>query len=198
MLTLPEINPNDNTLDIVSIYPDSLFAIKFDDKDHNEYDAAFSLWRDLDYLVDFFDENKNLLETGFWHNAVSSTDSEDLAQSVVNESFDFEKHIKEIAANTANGEMPDFDDFFQELGGQYKFLREHVPHKSYGTASPTMLRLYAIRVSANCYVVVHGGIKLTKQIQDTPQLKKELFSKIDNVLRFFKANGIIDTEDLMD
>lgn len=104
MLSLPKINPNDNTLDIVSIYPDYLFAIKFDDKDHNEY----------------------------------------------------------------------------------------------GTASPTMLRLYAIRVSANCYVVVHGGIKLTKQIQDTPQLKKELFSKIDNVLRFFKANGIIDTEDLKD
>jgi hypothetical protein len=170
--------------------------VKFDDRDHNEYEAAFSLWRDLDYLVDFFDENKNLLETEFWHNAVSSTDSEDLAQSVVNESFDFEKYIQEIAANTVNGETPDFDEFFKELGGQYKFLREHVPHKSYGTASPTMLRLYAIRISPNCYVIVHGGIKLTKQIQYTPQLSKELFTKIDNVLQFFKANGIIDTEDL--
>lgn len=198
MLFLQKINSNDNALDIVSIYPDYLFAVKFDDKDHNEYDSAFSLWRDLDYLVDFFDENKNLLETEFWHNAVSSTDSEDLAQSVVDESFDFEKHLKEIVANTANGEMPDFDDFFQELGGKYKFLREHAPYKSYGTASPTMLRLYALRVSANCYVVVHGGIKLTKKIQDTPQLRMELFPKIDNVLRFFKANGIIDAEDLID
>ncbi len=185
-------------MEIVSIYPDYLFAVRFDDKDHNEYDASFSLWRDLDYLVDFFDENKTLIDTEFWHNAVSSTVSEDLAQAVVDESFDFERHIKVIAVNTANGETPDFDDFFKELGGQYKFLREHVPHKSYGTASPTMLRLYAIRVSANCYVVVHGGIKLTKQIQDTPKLAKELFSKIDNVLRFFKANGIIDTEDFKD
>ncbi len=185
-------------MEIVSIYPDYLFAVKFDDKDLNEYENAFSLWRDLDYLVEFFDEHKGLLETEFWHNSLSSTDSEDLAQAVVDESFDFERYIKEIADNTTNGETPDFDEFFQELGGQYKFLREHVPHKSYGTASPTMLRLYAIRVSKNCYVVVHGGIKLTKQIQDTPQLNKELFSKIDNVLRFFKANGIIDTEDLKD
>ncbi len=183
-------------MEIVSIYPDILFAVKFDEKDHNEYEKAFSLWRDLDYLVEFFDENRHLLETDFWRNAVSSTDSEDLAQRVVDESFDFEKSIKEIAVNTVNKETPDFDDFFQELGGQYKFLREHVPHKSYGTATPTMLRLYAIRVNANCYVVLHGGIKLTKKIQDTPQLSKELFPKIDNVLRFFKANGIIDTEDL--
>ncbi len=185
-------------MDIVSIYPDYLFAVKFDSKDQNEYEAAFSLWRDLDYLVEFFDENKGLLETEFWHNTISSTDSEDLAQSVVDESFDFERHIKEIAASTANGETPDFDEFFKELGGQYKFLREHIPHKSYGTSAPSMLRLYAIRVSANCYVVVHGGIKLTKQIQDTPLLRKELFSKIDNVLQFFKANGIIDAEDLKD
>lgn len=194
---MPQVNLNDNTLDIVSIYPDYLFAIKFDDKDVNEYDASFSLWRDLDYLVDFFTENKSLLETDFWHNSISSTDPEDLAQSIVDESFDFERFIQEVAQNTADGELPDFDSFFQELGGQYKFLREHVPHKSYGTASPTMLRLYAIRVNPNCYVVVHGGIKLTKQIQDTPQLNRELFSKIDNVLRFFRANGIIDTEDLI-
>ncbi len=136
-------------MDIVNIYNDYLFAVKFDDKDLNEYEAAFSLWRDLDYLVDFFDTNKYLLETEFWHNAVSSTDSEDLAQSVVDESFDFERFIKEVAMNTANDSTPDFDEFFHELGGQYKFLREHVPYKSYGTASPTMLRLYAIRVSTN-------------------------------------------------
>lgn len=185
-------------MDIVSIYPDYLFAVKFDDNDCNEYDASFSLWRDLDYLVHFFDKNKHLVDTEFWWKSLPSTDSEDLAMSVVEESFDFERRIEEIARNTGSGILPDFDEFFQELGGQYKFLREHVPHKSYGTASPSMLRLYAIRVSANCYVVVHGGIKLTRQIQDTPQLKKELFSKIDNVLRFFKANGIMDTEDLKD
>lgn len=172
------------------------FAVRFDDNDHNSYEEAFTLWQDLDYLVDFFDKNKDLVGTDFWRSALGSTDPEDLAQSVIEESFDFEQHIKKIARNTIEGNSPDFDSFFQDLGGKYEFLREYTPQKSYGTASPTMLRLYAIRMDSNCYVIVHGGIKLTRKIQDTPQLNSELFTKIDNVLRYFKANGIIDSEDL--
>ena len=59
-----------------------------------------------------------------------------------------------------------------------------------------MLRLYAIRIEENCYLIVHGGIKLTKEIHDTPALRDELFGKIDNVLLFLKANGILEGEDL--
>lgn len=185
-------------MEVINIYNDCLFAVKFDDKDQNEYEAAFSLWQDLDYLVKFFDDNKDLVNTDFWKEALPSIESEDLAMAVVNESFDLLEYIKSVANNTANGESPDFDEFFKELGGRkYSHLREYVPQKSYGTATPTMLRLYAIRLDSNCYIVVHGGIKLTKEIQSTPLLNQELFPKIDNVLQFFRANGIIDTEDLI-
>lgn len=185
-------------MEIIEIYPDNLFAVKFDDKDKNEYEAAFELWQDLDYLVKFFDDNKNLVTTDFWREALPSLDSEDLARSIIDESFDLLDYIKKIAKNTSKDQSPDFDDFFHELGGKkYRYLREYMPQKSYGTATPTMLRLYAIRLDSNCYIVVHGGIKLTREIQGTPLLTKELFPKIDNVLQFFRANGIIDTEDLI-
>lgn len=185
-------------MEVIEIYPDNLFAVKFDNKDQDEYAAAFTLWQDLDYLVKFFDDNKDLVNTEFWKNALPSLESEDLAKSIVDESFDLLEYIKDIVTNTSGGVTPDFDSFFQELGGKkYNHLREYVPQKSYGTAVPTMLRLYAIRLDSNCYIVVHGGIKLTQKIQDTPQLNKELFPKIDNVLQFFKANGIIDAEDLI-
>lgn len=186
-------------MEIIEIYHDSLFAVRFDAKDSNEYEAAFSLWQDLDYLVRFFEENKSLVNTDFWKDTLPSVDSEDLAKSIVDESFDLLDYIQIIARNTANGKLPDFDVFFKELGGRkYSHLREYIPQKSYGTASPTMLRLYAIRLDKNCYVVVHGGIKLTHDIQGTPSLNRELFPKIDNVLQFFRANGIIDKEDLND
>ena len=186
-------------MEIVEIYPDCLYAVKFDDKDKNEYESAFSLWQDLDYLVNFFDDNKDLVNVDFWKEALPSLDAEDLARSIINESLDLLLYIKELANNTSNGNAPGFDDFFHELGGKkYAYLREYVPHKSYGTATPTMLRLYAIRLESNCYIVVHGGIKLTKDIQGTPLLSKELFPKIDNVLQYFRANGIIDAEDLKD
>lgn len=181
---------------ITEIYPDCLFAIHFDEKDQNEYEAAFSLWQDLDYLVDYFSANSGLLESEFWKSIPIPTDYEELAHNVITESFDLQEYIQEIAENTANGAEPDFDSFFQDLGGKYKFLRQYIPQKAYGTNHPTMLRLYAIRIEANCYLIVHGGIKLTKEIHDTPALRDELFGKIDNVLLFLKANGILEGEDL--
>lgn len=84
-------------LEIINIYPDSLFAVKFDGKDQNEYEAAFTLWQDLDYLVEFFDDNKDLIDTDFWKAALPSIESEDLAASVVDESFDLLDYIQTVA-----------------------------------------------------------------------------------------------------
>lgn len=134
---------------ITEIYKDILFAIHFDEKDQNEYEDAFTLWQDLDYLVDYFTANSDLLESDFWKSIPIPTDYEELAQNVINESFDLQDYIEEIAENTANGLEPDFDSFFQELGGKYKFLRQYIPQKAYGTNQPTMLRLYAIKIEAN-------------------------------------------------
>lgn len=181
---------------ITEIYPNNLFAVHFDEKNQNEYESAFTLWQDLDYLINYFSANSSLLESDFWKSVPIPTDYEDLAINVVNESFDLQKYIQEIATNTSNGEGNDFDSFFQELGGKYKNLRQYIPQKAYGTNTPTMLRLYAIRIEKNCYLIVHGGIKLTKEIHDTPTLRDELFVKIDNVLQFLRANGILDKEDL--
>ena len=181
---------------ITEIYSGSLFAVHFDEKDFNEYEDAFALWQDLDYLVKYFSDNANLLATDFWKSIPIPTDYEDLAQIIIDESFDLQEYIEEVASNTANGAEPDFDTFFQELGGKYKNLRQYIPQKAYGTNTPTMLRLYAIRIEPNCYLVVHGGIKLTPDIQGTPALRQQLFSKIDNVLHFLKVNGILDSDDL--
>ena len=72
-------------MEIIEIYHDSLFAVRFDEKDSNEYEGAFSLWQDLDYLVRFFEENKSLVSTDFWKDTLPSVDSEDLAKSIVDE-----------------------------------------------------------------------------------------------------------------
>lgn len=61
-----------------------------------------------------------------------------------------------------------------------------------------MLRLYAIRIKSNCYLIVHGGIKLTKEIQGTPELNSVLFAKIDRVISYLKAEGVIDETDLIE
>jgi len=185
-------------LEFVEIYPDILFAVKFKEEDQDEYARAFSLWQDLDYLVEYFSRNKHLLESSFWKSSCIPNEVEDLAQQVIDESFDLEEYIDKIAENTIKGDEEDFDSFFKELGGKYNILREYIPHKSYGTNSPTMLRLYAIRIKSNCYLIVHGGIKLTKEIQGTPELNSVLFAKIDRVISYLKAEGVIDETDLIE
>ena len=82
------------------------------------------------------------------------------------------------------------------LGGKYKCLWSLEPMKSYGTKSPSLLRLYAIKIDTNCYLIVYGGIKLGDTIQNSPVLKDKVFNKIDSVLSFLKNNGIADSEDI--
>ena len=61
---------------------------------------------------------------------------------------------------------------------------------------PSFLRIYAIKIASNCYLIVDGGIKLTKKIQDAPELKDHVFKNIDKVIDYLQKTGIIDGEDL--
>lgn len=70
------------------------------------------------------------------------------------------------------------------------------PMKGYGTLESSFLRLYAIRVDYNCFLIVYGGIKLNDTIQNSPVLKDNVFKKIDSVRQFLKDEGVLDGEDL--
>lgn len=182
-------------LEIIELYEDHLYTVKFEDQEKDEYTKAFTLWKDLDYLVGYFSQNKHLLDSDFWVFNNIPVEPEDLAGQIIKESIDYENYIRQIVENSRNGKKNDLDSFFKVLGGKYHVLHEYIPHKSYGTGNPTMLRIYAIRMGPNCYIIVHGGIKLTKEIQGTPELDRELFSKIDRVISYLKNNGV-DLTDL--
>ena len=68
--------------------------------------------------------------------------------------------------------------------------------KSYGTDRPSLLRIYAIKMGANTYLITGGGIKLADTIQDSPDLKDHVLKNIDRVREFLKANGIMDSDDM--
>lgn len=182
---------------IVEIYQDWLYSISFDEEDLNEYRRVFNEWHDLDYLVDFFTENRELVNTDFWLNAGLKPDNPELsAARVIDEADRLETYIEQIVVNCSKGRKPDFDEYFHFLGGKYKCLWSMEPVKSYGTDSPSLLRLYAIRLEANCYHIVCGGIKLGRTIQNSPVLKDKVFNKIDSVLNYLRANGITDGDDI--
>lgn len=184
-------------MEIVEIHKDWLYSITFDEEDLTEYHRVFKEWHDLDYLVRFFTQHKDYLATDFWKESGLDPDNpEKSAYRVIEESDCLERYIEDIVVNCSNGEKPDFDEYFHFLGGKYKCLWSLEPVKSYGTLSPSLLRLYAIKIESNCYLIVYGGIKLADTIQNSPVLKDKVFRKIDTVLEFLKNNGITDSEDL--
>ena len=68
--------------------------------------------------------------------------------------------------------------------------------KSYGTIRPSLLRMYAIRLGTNMYLITGGGIKLADKIQNSPDLKEHALQNIDKVRRWLKAEGIYDSDDI--
>ena len=184
-------------MEIVEIYKDWLYSIQFDESDLNEYRRIFKEWHDLDYLVSFFEENKDMIDSPFWKNAGLNPDTpEKSASRVIEEANELESYIRELVLNMKSGDKPDFDMYFHFLEGKYKCLWSLAPMKSYGVAKPSMLRLYAIKLDSNCYLIVYGGIKLGDTIQNSPVLKDNVIKKIDKVLEFLRSNGITDGDDL--
>ena len=65
--------------------------------------------------------------------------------------------------------------------------------KTYGLIKPSWLRIYAIRINTNVFMVSGGAIKLTQSMNERPHLIQEL-EKLDVVKNYCRENFDIDTE----
>jgi hypothetical protein len=181
-------------LEIVSIYPPYIYSIQYDDEEENEFDRLFQQWNNMDYVTQFFDTYLEFLRSPIWQNI---SEPEDAARQVIQEATDLEDLFEELYENTINGiENRDFDSHFHYLDGKYKYEMKCPPMKSYGTNRPSLLRIYAIKMKTNTYLITGGGIKLADTIQNSPDLKNHILQNIDKVKDFLKRNGIEDSDDM--
>ena len=180
-------------LEIITIYPKYIYSVQYDDVEENEFDRLFQQWNDMGYVTQFFDTYQEFLKSPVWQNI---SEPEDAARQVLHEAIDLEDLFDELNDNTVNGKEKDFDSHFHYLEGKYKYELERPPMKSYGTDRPSLLRIYAIKMDTNTYLITGGGIKLAEKIQDSPDLKDHVLNNIDQVREFLKANGIMDSDDM--
>ena len=182
-------------MDIIAInrYKPYIYSIKYDDVEKSEFERLFQQWNDVTYVTQFFDTYQDFLKSPIWENV---PEPEDAARQVLQEARDLEDLFYELYDNTINGQENNFDSHFHYLEGKYKYEFERPPMKSYGTNRPSLLRLYAIKMGTNTYLITGGGIKLAEKIQDSPDLKNHVLSNIDRVRQYLKTNGIIDSDDM--
>lgn len=178
-------------MEIVAIFAPNLYSVKFDNREQNEYERLFGEWLDLEYLIDFMESNASYIDKSFWNNP----NPESMAKQAKDEAFHYLKFFEKCTNNTANGDTPDLNELFIPLDGKYSFSYELYPVKSYGVNRPSLLRMYAIKMGENRFLITGGGIKLCKSIQESPYLKDHIIQDIDKTLSFLRENGIITTED---
>lgn len=175
-------------IELVRIVPDTLWAARFEESEENEYDRTFNQWNDSEYLEAFFTEHEQDLVKDFYGycsvgQAVSIT---------LSEADTFEIRLMSIAQR---------HDLSKRLGDVFKPLEKTVTikiknekSKAYGTGSKSWLRIYAVRLSHDFFVVSGGAIKLTRSMNEREHLKEEL-KKLEVLVRFLKDLNIENVED---
>lgn len=161
--------------------------------DENEFDRLFQLWNDVEFVTQFIHENVDYLKTSYWQDIL---EPEDAARQVLDEAEALEDLFIKLNKNTESNKLPDYDSHFKYLEGKYKYELEWPPMKSYGTTRPSLLRLYAIKMEKNTYLITGGGIKLADTIQGSPDLKDHILQDIDRVRHYLRENGIMDSDDM--
>lgn len=174
---------------IVSIFGKNLFAIKYAGEAKDEFSKLFELWQDAEYLEDFFEIHKFDLENGFW----GTTSIENAILETFEYAQKFENTLLELSEKSITEQIGGLEDIFSSLhNSQYQIL---TLNKS--KAKQTWLRLYALRIENDVYIITGGAIKLTQKMQDREHTSLEL-RKIERCRRFLLEQGIVDVEGVIE
>jgi hypothetical protein len=167
---------------------EGLYAIRYHPDDDDEFERLFSSWSDVEYLTNYLKENIGyLLNPHFESRSISS-----LADQVLEEGEILEKEL----FNYANAGLALSGDrlemIFQPLGKQ-AVIPIHQHTKAKLNRRKPLLRIYALRLGKNTFIITGGAIKLVHSMADHPDTIKEL-EKLNKVKAFLKSQGI-DTDD---
>lgn len=167
---------------------DGIWSIHLDDESQNEFDKFFDLMNDIEWLHNFFGQNKADLHGGFFGSitigvAVSRT---------LDEVEEMENSLYDYSEQGFVGSDTNLQHLFKPLNNFEYTITAH--QKSKARIKRGWLRLYAIRLAENCYLVTGGAIKLTSGMK-REHLQYEL-RKLEQAKLFLRSNGVDYPEDL--
>lgn len=162
---------------IVPIFAKKLYTFQYKDELLNELDRLLELWNDTSLLYQFAKDNRQDIP--------KDKTIEKVVNEIINNANEIDDTLHELSKNNTRK----LDEFFKPLNNQeYKIveLSKQKGRKNY-------LRIYALRIDTNCFVITGGAIKFTHLMNERDHTKKEL-SKINHCRDYLKSNGVIDTD----
>lgn len=164
---------------IINIFAYKLFAFQYDGEASNEYDRLLNLWNDAEYIYSFLKENMEDIPK-------QKTISQ-LAELIMDDAIELDEALVEITES----ENEILSHFFRPLNNrefQLKIL-------SLQKGRQHCLRLYAIKIDEDVFVITGGAIKLPLQhmMQDRKHTNIEL-QKIKNAQDYLKEQDIFNED----
>ncbi|HET6256315.1 MAG TPA: hypothetical protein VFE32_19730 [Puia sp.] len=167
---------------------DGLWAIQLEGQPQSEFDGFFDLVNDAEWLYNFFDQNQADLHQGFFGNI----SMKDAVSRTLEEAGEMEDSLYEYSQLGFGNGNTNLQHLFKPLNNFEYAIASH--QKSKARIRKGWLRLYAIRLAENCYLVTGGTIKLTQDMKRA-HLQNEL-KKLELAKQFLRDNGIDFPEDL--
>ena len=163
---------------IVSTFVKGLYAFRYDGQWLDELERLFEEWSDIEWLEAFFEQNESDLP--YFKIEIDGAINDTISESI---------KLRKLLLEVSKGKSSTLDEVFKPLDN----LEYRVITLSKQKASRRWLRLYAIRVEANYYVITGGAIKLTHKMQDREHTKKEL-NKLEKCRSFLQLNDVFDAD----
>jgi len=171
---------------------EGLWSVEYKGEDLNAFENVLRHWRDAEYMYAFCVGQLADIQKKFGH----GIDPEMAADELMEEAEELLDFLVRLAKRRP---------FSAVLQQAFKPLNNFEPNiavlqlskasaKTRNRKDPK-LRIYAVRIGENSYVVTGGAIKLTDKMEDRPHTKKQL-ARLKMVRDWLKREGIFYPEDL--
>jgi hypothetical protein len=175
---------------IFDTHNQGLYSVKYPGQDLDEFDRLFDLWEDLEFLEDFFNTNKTDLQSGFY-GYISIGDA---IMQTLEDANALRKQLLQVKDSNENASIS-LNNIFKPLDNITYKPDDYEKSKAYGVIDKTWIRIYALKVDDNCFVITGGAIKLTKKMAQRTHTLKEL-EKLNMCRDYLRQEGIIDSDGL--
>ena len=175
---------------IVHIFAHRLFAFHYEGEEANELERLFDQWQDIEYLFEFFEEHAGDLLNGFF----DPISVEDAVTETRAEAKLLEEQLMSLCDSDDGSSL---ESIFKLLDNRHYRVIQLEKHKAYGSRRRSWLRLYAIRIEKDTYIITGGAIKLTHTMNERHHTKKEL-DKLSRCRDWLIDNQLIDREGLIE
>ena len=166
-----------------------LWAVRYEGEQDNVLYNLFDHWNDVVWLRSFFKENKKDL--------VSYFKIEDINQAI-KDTIDDSEHLERLMMDVSL--MRNFDTLFRPLDNSRmseSVLSKEKARPHYILRHVSWLRIYAIKLASDVYIITGGAIKLTATMQEREHTRRELVN-MEKVRSFLLNERIIDEDGFLD